>query len=118
MPYKDALQDTVTINSVSTNFKVGDSIGETVKTKVALYSNIKGRLYSMSSGESFNRKEVGKQEKFKYVFGLQLEGQYNGAERGDEAIVNGKTYLIIKKQELRGTSSIIHHVIYHLEEGL
>jgi hypothetical protein len=117
MAYTDAYQDIVTINSVSTGFKAGDLVGETEKTKTPLYVGIKGRLYSSSNQSEFLRTESGKQEKFKYNYGLQVEAQYNGANRGDEVIVNDEVYVITKKQELRGRSPEIHHVIYLLEES-
>ena len=117
MAYLDGLQDTVTINTVSTGFKAGDTIGQTAKTKTPLYTNIKGRIYSVSNVASVKRDEAGKQEKFKYRWGLQVAAQYNGAQRGDEAVVNGVSYILTEKQELRGRSPAIHHVIYFLEEG-
>ena len=118
MALKDAFQDVISINSVSTGFKAGDTVGQTVKTFTPLYSNIKGRLNSLSNAAlALYRAEFGKQEKFTNAWILQLEPQYNGGNRGDQVIANGEEFIITKKHEIRGRTPDIHHVVYYIEEG-
>lgn len=118
MAFIDALQDTVTINTVSIALKSGDSVGQEVKTKTALYSNVKGRLNSLSKAAfNLNLSSISEQEKLGNSWILEMAAQYNGAARGYEVLANGETYIITKKQEIRGRSSTIHHVVYYLEEA-
>lgn len=119
MAFIDALQDTVTIYTVSTGYKSGDTVGEQVKTETPLYQNVKGRLNSLSnSALSIRRNFEGQHEKFDYSWILEMAPEYNGANRGDKVVCNGQNYIISKKHEIRGTSSAIHHVVYYLEEAL
>lgn len=118
MAFKDALQDTVTIYTVSTAYKSGDSIGQQVKTETALYSNVKGRLNSLSNAAlAMSLNEVGKQEKYTNAWVLEMEPQYNGGARGGKVVCNGENFIISKKHEIRGRTSAIHHVVYYLQEG-
>ncbi len=117
MAFLDALQDTVTISSVTTGFKSGDTIGQEVKTLTTLYSNVPCRMNVVSTSGGFKLQEQqGKQENFKYLRVLQMKPEHNGANRGDKATVNGIEYTIMQKIEVRGRTSAIHHVIYYLEE--
>lgn len=115
MAYADALQDTVTIYTTTTGFKGGDTVGEQVKTDTPLYSGVPCRLMSVSSFQGI-RSQIQKQEGYKNKWLIQMEPQYNGADRGATAEVNGNNYIISKKHEIRGVSSAIHHVVYFLEE--
>lgn len=118
MAFADALQDTVTINTVSIAFKSGDTVGQEVKTRTPLYSGVKGRLNSLSNAAlSISRINQGKQEKMADAWILEMQPQYNGASAGFEVVANGKTFIITKKHEIRGRSSAIHHVVYYLEEA-
>jgi hypothetical protein len=118
MAFKDGLQDTATINSVSIGFKSGDTIGQQVKTKVALYSNIPCRLNSLSNAAlSLALTDRGKQEGLKESWIMQVEPQYNGADRGFEVVSNGKNFVITKKHEIRGKNPAVNHVVYYLEEA-
>jgi hypothetical protein len=115
MAYEDALQDTVTIYTTTTGFKGGDTVGEDVKTETPLYSNVPCRLMNVGTTPSVLNQPQ-KQEGFKYKWLIQMGPTFNGAERGATAVVNGDNYIITKKQEIRGDSSAIHHVVYYLEE--
>ena len=45
-----------------------------------------------------------------------MQGSYNGAVRGDKAVVNGITYLIDKAHEIKGITSAVEYMVYYLEE--
>jgi hypothetical protein len=115
MAYTDALQDTVTISTVSTDFKVGDKVGEEEKTFTPLYTNVACRLMSAGRVQRTD-KQTGSFESFANIWLIQMAPEFNGANRGDRAVVNGQTYLITKKHEIRGDSATINHVVYYLEE--
>ena len=115
MPYNDALQDTVTITTISTGFAGGDVVGEEIKTEAVLYNAVKCRLMQAGRVQKLSQQE-GKQEAFSNSWLIQMEAQYNGANRGDKASVNNQSYIITKKHEIRGDSAVIHHVVYYLQE--
>jgi len=115
MAFKDALQDTVTISAITVADRAGSNIGEQVKTAVVIYNGVKCRLMNNQNQSSFVR-NAGSYQSEKENWLILMEPQYNGANRGDRAVVGGKTYLITKKHEIRGDSSAIHHVVYYLEE--
>ncbi|MES2395030.1 MAG: hypothetical protein V4549_03465, partial [Bacteroidota bacterium] len=73
MAFIDALQDSVTIYTVTIGFKSGDTVGQEVKTESELYTSVPGRLNSgnSSSISGTNRTEEGKQEKFKHDWVLE-----------------------------------------------
>lgn len=115
MAYTDALQDTVTISTVTTGFKAGDVIGEEEKTLVPLYTNVACRLMNSGRGERVKSGD-GAFETFSNIWLIQMAPSFNGANRGDQAVVNGQTYIITRRHEIRGDSATIHHVVYYLEE--
>lgn len=115
MAYADALQDTVTISAVSIGNRVGDTIGEEVKTFTPLYTSVPCRLMNSGRNQRIERND-GSFESFKNIWLIQMEAQYDGASRGDQAVINGQEYIIAKKHEIRGDSSAIHHLVYYLEE--
>ncbi len=115
MAFEDALQDTVTIKTVTIAFSGGDTVGEQVKTETPLYTGVACRLMSVGSVPPV-LDQVQKQEGYINKWLIQIAPEYNGGVRGDLAIVDGVNYTITKKQEIRGDSSDIHHVVYYLDE--
>jgi len=115
MAFADALQDVVTISTVAVGFRAGSNIGEEVKTLTPLYTSVPCRLMSSERTED-SRKGQGSYESQKENWLILMEPAYNGANRGDRAVILSKTYLITKKHEIRGASSAINHVVYYLEE--
>lgn len=117
MAFSDALQDSVTISSVTIGFKAGDVVGEEGKTLTPLYTDIPCRLMSGETKKKFHPDDSAF-ENYKNLWLIQVEPEYNGANRGDSAVVNGQDYMITKKHEIRGSDSNIHHVVYYLEEHI
>lgn len=110
--HKDALVDSVTISSIA---KSKDSIGQEEKVPTALYTDAPCKL--MEDGRSRSNKEgKGAYENFKNQWLIHMQAVHNGAERGYRAVVNGQTYLITKKHEIKGSSPTTQFVVYYLEE--
>lgn len=112
MSHKDALIDSVTIKTITQS---KDNIGQQTKVETDLYTDEPCRLMEDNS-QRFAKQTQGQFESFKNMWIIHMQAIHNGASRGDRAIVNGKTYLITKKQEIRGVSQNIEYVIYYLEE--
>ena len=112
MAHKDALTDSVTIVTIGTT---KDNIGQETKSETALYTDVPCRLMEAGSARRSDEKN-GAFENFRNQWLIQMSAQYNGANRGDRATVNGVTYLITKKHEIRGTTPTIEYVNYYLQE--
>jgi len=112
MAFNDALQDTVTISTISLST---DAFGQESKVEVVLYSAVPCRLNQNSNGNNIDD-DLGASEQFTEKWIMQMEAQYNGAVRGDKAVINSTIYEITKKHEIRGTSATVNHVVYFLKE--
>lgn len=117
MAFADALQDTVTIYTTTFAAASGDTIGEQVKTQTPLYSGVKCKLIAVRSGVPPVLQREGSQQNYKQKWLIQMEAQYNGASIGHTAAIGAKNFVITDKQEIRGDSSAIHHMVYYLEEA-
>jgi hypothetical protein len=109
--HKDALTDRVTISTIG---KSKDSIGQEKKVPTVLYADAPCRL--MEDSKSRLRKDEGADQNLKNLWLIHMQAIHNGASREDRAVINGQTYIITKKHEIRGASSVIQFVIYYLEE--
>ena len=111
MAYIDALNDRVTI---STTTYTKNALLEETKIESVLYNDIPCRL--MRGKSSIKKNTEGAQESFVNEWLIQVQPTNNLANRGDKAVVNNQTYLIISKHEIKGNSTAIHHVVYYLQE--
>ena len=112
MAFIDALQDRVTIYSISISTSAE---GEQTKQESLLYSNIRCGLRSISGFREI-QPDPGAMETYSERWLIQVEAQYNGADRGDKAVVNGITYQITKKHEIKGVKSTAEYIVYYLQE--
>lgn len=114
MAFADALQETATFYSEA---KTRSAIGGAIKTPTAQYSSIPCRLHKANT---FPRNQGGAQkgssESFEDTWIMIVEAAYNGGARGWTVTSGGQNYIITGKKEIRGTSSVINHVVYYLQE--
>lgn len=112
--FSDALRDTATFKSIT---YTTSSAGVQTKVETSLYTNIICRLHKMAT-QTRVEADIGKINSFSELWTMLVEPIYNGAVRGDRVTTNSKTFIIVGKNEVRGRSAEIHHVVYTLEEQL
>jgi len=107
--YIDALTDTISFYTVTIS---KDSIGQEKKVKTILYNSIKGRV-ARKSERIIDEKGVF--QEYKNILVLQVEKNYNGAERGDVVVFRGQNYTIVNKKEIKGVNDV-EFLVYYLNE--
>lgn len=114
MAFADALQETATFYSEA---KTRSAIGAAVKTATAVYTAIACRLHKANT---FPRNQGGPNrgsaESFEDTWIMIVAPAYNGGARGWTVTSGGQNYIVTGKKEIRGASSVIHHVVYYLQE--
>ena len=112
MAFSDALQDSATFKTIS---YTTSTAGEQTKGETALYTNVPCRLHK-TAAQTRVEADIGKINSFSELWTMLVAPAYNGAVRGDRVITKSKTFIIVGKNEVRGRSAEIHHVVYTLEE--
>ena len=110
MAFVDALTNTATFYTVSSG---KDALGNDVKSEVALYTDIRARLHKRSTSGYQNPYS---HEDFVETHVLQVEPQYDGADRGDKVVVKGRVYVIVQVGKPKGLTTTPHHINYYLSE--
>ncbi len=110
MSFVQGLVDVASFYSITTS---KDALGVDVKTRTILYNNIPARLHIRRITDY---RGVKTQEDYQEFHLLQVEPQYNTAQRGDVVEVNNKTFLIKEIGMPKGKTIAIHHVNYYLVE--
>lgn len=112
MSHKDGLIDSVNIYTITQS---KDDIGQQKKVQTILYEDAPCRLIEDSKARNIQQTK-GQFENIKDSWLIQMQAEHNGASRRDRAVVNGRTFEITKKNEIRGASQKIEYVVYYLEE--
>ena len=113
MAYVDALQDRADIFTIT---YTKNALLEETKVETPLYTSIPCRL--MRNTQIVREGKEGAFESFSNQWLIHVQPSNNNANRKDRCVINGQTYLITSKHEIRGDSAAIHHVIYYLDEQL